>query len=379
MTIDELKRFRQLGSKTRGPSRVVPCRRHRDDDRPARPGPRHRRRHGAGRAHPERPLRRRSGRSLHLCHRQRRLPDGRHQPRGHPLAGHLGLAKLIVLFDDNEHLHRRPDQPRCRPTTTLNRFQAAGWDVRAIDGHDPQQIARRASKRARTTDAPVADRLQDHHRLWRADQGRHRSTATARRSGADEITAPARSWAGPHQPFVIPERITASGAASASAASRQRESWEAPPERRWRQRPRRVRSRAMRRPAARFRRADRRASRPRSRPRSRSWRPASHPASAGRADPPRCPRLIGGSADLTGPQQHQDQGHERRSTRDDFDGPLCPFRRARARHGRGDERHGAAWRHHPLWRHVPGLHRLLPPGDPPGGADGQPRDLRHDP
>ena len=40
MTIDEIKHFRQLGSQHRRPSRIRPCRRHRDDHRPARPGPR---------------------------------------------------------------------------------------------------------------------------------------------------------------------------------------------------------------------------------------------------------------------------------------------------------------------------------------------------
>ena len=76
-------------------------------------------------------------------------------------------------------------------------------------------------------------------------------------------------------------------------------------------------------------------------------------------------------------QQHPHQGDEgdvgRRLCR-----PLHPLRHPRARHGRGDERHGAAWRPHPLLRHVPGLLRLLPPGDPPRGADGRARHLRDD-
>jgi hypothetical protein len=39
MTLDELKKFRQLGAH-RGPSRIRACERHRDDHRSARPGPR---------------------------------------------------------------------------------------------------------------------------------------------------------------------------------------------------------------------------------------------------------------------------------------------------------------------------------------------------
>ena len=59
MTLDELKRFRQIDSKTAGPSRIQARRRHRDDDGPARPGRRQFGRLGAGRAHHERQVRRR--------------------------------------------------------------------------------------------------------------------------------------------------------------------------------------------------------------------------------------------------------------------------------------------------------------------------------
>ena len=59
--------------------------------------------------------------------------------------------------------------------------------------------------------------------------------------------------------------------------------------------------------------------------------------------------------------------------------PLRPLRRARARHGRGDERHGAARRRDPLRRHLHGVLRLQPPRDPPGRPDGHAGDPRDDP
>jgi transketolase len=46
-------------------------------------------------------------------------------------------------------------------------------------------------------------------------------------------------------------------------------------------------------------------------------------------------------------------------------GPLRLLRHPRIRHGRRDERHGAARRRHSLWRHLPGLLGLLPQRDPP--------------
>ena len=81
-TSSELKRFRQLGAKTAGHPEYGHAARHRDDHRPARPGPRQRRRHGAVGAPAERAARRRHHRPPHLRHRRRRLPHGRHQPRG---------------------------------------------------------------------------------------------------------------------------------------------------------------------------------------------------------------------------------------------------------------------------------------------------------
>ena len=68
------------------------------------------------------------------------------------MAGHLGLSKLIVLFDDNAisidggtDLSVSDDQQA--------RFKASGWDVSAVDGHDPEAIAA-AIEAAQKTDKP---------------------------------------------------------------------------------------------------------------------------------------------------------------------------------------------------------------------------------
>ena len=57
------------------------------------------------------------------------------------LAGHWQLSKLIVLWDDN----RITIDGRTELSTSDNqlaRFQAAGWETFACDGHDPADIAR---------------------------------------------------------------------------------------------------------------------------------------------------------------------------------------------------------------------------------------------
>ncbi len=68
------------------------------------------------------------------------------------MAGHLKLSKLIVLFDDNGI---SIDGPTSLSTSEdhKKRFEAAGWDVQEIDGHDPVAIEAAIAK-AKTTKTP---------------------------------------------------------------------------------------------------------------------------------------------------------------------------------------------------------------------------------
>jgi transketolase len=51
------------------------------------------------------------------------------------LAGHLGLGKLIVLFDDNGITIDGPADLSCSDDV-LGRFEAYGWHTASVDGHD---------------------------------------------------------------------------------------------------------------------------------------------------------------------------------------------------------------------------------------------------
>ncbi|HBS24220.1 transketolase, partial [Thalassospira sp.] len=68
------------------------------------------------------------------------------------MAGHMKLSKLIVLFDDNGI---SIDGPTSLSTSEdhKKRFEAAGWDVQQIDGHDPVAIEAAIAK-AKTTNTP---------------------------------------------------------------------------------------------------------------------------------------------------------------------------------------------------------------------------------
>jgi transketolase len=68
------------------------------------------------------------------------------------LAGHLKLNKLIVLFDDNGISIDGP-LSLSDSVDQVKRFEAAGWAATRIDGHDPEAIAK-ALEKAQACDRP---------------------------------------------------------------------------------------------------------------------------------------------------------------------------------------------------------------------------------
>lgn len=55
------------------------------------------------------------------------------------LAGHLALGKLIVLYDDNK-ISIDGSTEKAFTEDVLKRYEAYGWHVQRVDGHDPVQI-----------------------------------------------------------------------------------------------------------------------------------------------------------------------------------------------------------------------------------------------
>src|SRR5712671_5646855 len=69
------------------------------------------------------------------------------------LAGHLKLARLIVLFDDNGISIDGP-LALADSVDQVKRFEAAGWAGSRVDGHDPDAI-HRAIEAAQSSDRPT--------------------------------------------------------------------------------------------------------------------------------------------------------------------------------------------------------------------------------
>src|SRR5579871_5348550 len=140
MTIDEIKRFRQLGSLTAG---------HPEHDHPpgveTTTGPLGQGLGNAvGMALAERRLAAEFGAGLVDHHTFVLASDGdlmegiSHEAIA--LAGHLRLAKLIVLYDDNGISIDGP-LSLADSVDQVRRFEACGWDATRIDGHDPEAVA----------------------------------------------------------------------------------------------------------------------------------------------------------------------------------------------------------------------------------------------
>jgi transketolase len=69
------------------------------------------------------------------------------------LAGHLGLGNLIFLYDDND-VTLDGDKRLSFSEDVKKRFEAAGWHVQKIDGHDRAAVRKAIKKAQKATDQP---------------------------------------------------------------------------------------------------------------------------------------------------------------------------------------------------------------------------------
>ena len=195
MTLDEIKRFRQLGSKTPGHPENFDTTGVETTTGPLGQGIAT----AVGMAMAEKMLAAEFGKKVVDHHTYVLASDGDLMEgiwqEAIALAGHCQLNKLIVLFDDNGISIDGP-LSLSDSVDQVKRFESAGWRAERVDGHDPKAIAA-AIARAQKSDKPIADRLQDDHRLWRAEQGRHGEGAwrAARRRRAEGRQGEARHLA----------------------------------------------------------------------------------------------------------------------------------------------------------------------------------------
>lgn len=120
------------------------------------------------------------------------------------IAGHLGLKNLIVLWDDNA-ISIDGDVALASSENMKLRFEACGWKVLQIDGHDFDQI-RNALQAAQNADKPVMIACKTVIAYGSPNKaGSEKSHGSP--LGAAEIAATRQKLDWAHEPFVIPQNL----------------------------------------------------------------------------------------------------------------------------------------------------------------------------
>ena len=138
------------------------------------------------------------------------------------LAGHLKLGKLIVLFDDNDISIDGPTDMAVSDDQ-LKRFEASGWETSRVDGHDHDAIAG-AIEAARKSDKPSLIACKTV-----IGYGAPNKEGTASTHGAplgyDEIAGAREKLGWPHAPFEVPEDILNAWRSAGRQAAAKRQAW----------------------------------------------------------------------------------------------------------------------------------------------------------
>jgi transketolase len=208
MNIEEIKRFRQLGSRTAGHPEYGHAPGIETTTGPLGQGLGN----AVGMALAERLLNQRYGDDIVSHYTYCLAGDGclmeGISQEAISLAGHLKLGRLIVLFDDN---HISIDGPTSLAISDdqLERFRASNWHTAAVDGHDPDPIALAIENARGVTDRPsiIACRTT-------IGYGAPKKAGTASTHGsplgAEEVEGTREQLGWRHEPFEVPKPILAS-------------------------------------------------------------------------------------------------------------------------------------------------------------------------
>jgi transketolase len=124
------------------------------------------------------------------------------------LAGHLKLGRLIVLFDDNQISIDGPTSLSVSDDQ-IERFKASKWHTARVDGHDPEAIALAIENARQVTDRPslIACRTI-------IGYGAPSKAGTAATHGSplgeEEVKGAREKLLWRHHPFEVPKPILAS-------------------------------------------------------------------------------------------------------------------------------------------------------------------------
>ncbi len=224
MTIDEIKHFRQLGSKTAGHPEYGHATGIETTTGPLGQGIAN----AVGMAIAERKLEEEFGSDLQshftyvLCGDGCLMEGISHEAIA--LAGHLKLNKL-VLFWDNNNITIDGEVGLSDSTDQVARFKAVHWNTIEVDGHDPEAIAN-AIEAAQTSDRPTFIACKTTIGFGAPNKaGTHKVHGSP--LGAEEIAATRKALNWEADAFVVPEDVLDAWRLAGLRSTKTRQEWEA--------------------------------------------------------------------------------------------------------------------------------------------------------
>ena len=141
------------------------------------------------------------------------------------LAGHLGLGNLTLIYDDN-HITIEGDTALAFSEDVAARFAAYGWHVQRIDGHDLMAIEAALAASIAETGRPSLI-LARTHIANGAPHAHDTAEAHGAPLGAEEVRATKEALGWPLAPtFFVPEEARAHWQASAERHRADYEAWQ---------------------------------------------------------------------------------------------------------------------------------------------------------
>lgn len=224
MSLDEIKRFRQLHSKTPGHPEVGHTPGVETTTGPLGQGIAT----AVGMAMAERMLAAEFGKRIVDHHTYVLASDGDLMEgvsqEAIALAGHQKLGKLIVLFDDNGISIDGP-LSLSDSVDQVKRFQSAGWRAERVDGHDPDAILA-ALNRAKASSKPTLIACKTVIG-YGAPKKAGTSKAHGEPLGAEELAAAKTKLGLPAAPFELPKAALEAWRVIGARGAQAREAWEA--------------------------------------------------------------------------------------------------------------------------------------------------------
>ncbi|TAL39506.1 MAG: transketolase [Alphaproteobacteria bacterium] len=224
ITLDQLKNFRQLHSLTAGHPEVMPDAGIETTTGPLGQGISN----AVGFALAERLLNARFGNDIVNHYTYVIASDGdlmegiSHEACS--LAGHLGLGKLIVLYDDNDI---SIDGPTSLSFTddSCKRFEAYGWETFKVDGHNPEQISKAIAAAQINVNKPTLIACKTKIGFG-APTKQGSASSHGSPLGDEEIAGARKNLGWGHAPFVIPDAVLSAWRAVGQQSQNDRKNWQ---------------------------------------------------------------------------------------------------------------------------------------------------------